>query len=210
VDTKKMQEATAKLQTRRQIAEAITSLSLEANAAKYRQVYGKDLDKNPYADVIACLSVGNIVFAPLCFDWGARTVGYESSAATSSLLSMRWAFMRGAARQHGGLTATYRSCNFGDSSTIFSIGSSFSSPRNILDNYYSVFAGAGMTWYKMDIWYQYMAGSSMFYHEQGFDEFWKPGGTTIAGVREVQLSPKGQLVDRFLRLTAKDPDRGHP
>ena len=33
---------------------------------KYRKVFGKDLDANPYADVIACLSVGNIVFAPLC------------------------------------------------------------------------------------------------------------------------------------------------
>ena len=50
----------------------------------------------------------------------------------------------------------------------------------------------------------------MFYHEQGFDEFWKPGGTSAAGVREVQLSPKGKLVDRFLRVTAKHRDRGHP
>lgn len=67
-----------------------------------------------------------------------------------------------------------------------------------------------MTWYKFDIWYQYMAGSSMFYHEQGFDEFWKPGGTTAAGEKEVQLSPKGKLVDRFLRITAEQPDRGQP
>ena len=67
-----------------------------------------------------------------------------------------------------------------------------------------------MTWYKFDIWYQYMAGSSMFYHEQGFDEFWRPGGTSAAGVREVELSPKGKLVDRFLRLTAAEPDRGVP
>src|SRR5262245_50635856 len=154
VNAKAMQEATAKIEKRRELAEVISKLSLEANAAKYRAVYGKDIDKNPYADVIACLSVGNIVYAPLCADWGARTIGYESSAATSSLLPMRWAFMRGAARQWGNLTATYRSCNFGDSSTIFSIGSSFSSPRNIYDNYYSVYAGAGMTWYKMNIWYQ--------------------------------------------------------
>ena len=62
----------------------------------------------------------------------------------------------------------------------------------------------------MDIWYQYMAGSSMFYHEQGFDEFWRPGGIAAAGVQEVQLSPKGKLVDRFLRVTAAEPDRGHP
>jgi hypothetical protein len=123
---------------------------------------------------------------------------------------MRMAFLRGVARQGGHLTATYRSCNFGDAATMFTNQQSYHTPQNILDNYYSVYSGAGMTWYKFDIWYQYMAGASMFYHEQGFDEFWQPGGTTAAGIKEVQLSPKGQLVDRFLRLTAKDFDRGHP
>jgi hypothetical protein len=204
-----MRKTTEQARTRRQLVEAFAPLSLKYNTAKYRKVYGKDIDRNRYADVIPCLSVGNIAFAPLCADWGARTIGYESSAATSSVLGMRWAFMRGASRQRGSLTATYRSCNFGDSSTIFSNGGSFHTPQNILDNYYSVYSGAGMTWYKFDIWYQYMAGSSMFYHEQGFDEFWKPGGTSAAGVRKVQLSPKGKLVDRFLRVTAKHPDRGH-
>lgn len=205
-----MRAATEAAKTRRELVEAFTPLTLKLNAEKYRKVYGKDLDQNPYADVIACLSVGNIVFTPLCADWGARIIGYESAAATSSVLNMRWAFMRGAARQHGTLAATYRSCNFGDSSTIFSNGGSFHSPQNLLDNYYSVFSGAGMTWYKFDIWYQYMAGSSLFYHEQGFDEFWRPGGTTAAGVKEVQLSPKGKLVDRFLRVTAANSDRGSP
>jgi hypothetical protein len=209
-DAKAMQQATAGAKTRRELVEAFSPLTLESNGAKYRNIYGRDLEKNPYEDVIACLSVGNIAFAPLCGLWGARTIGYESSAMTSSLLGMRWAFMRGAARQFDTLTATYRSCNFGDSSTIFSNGGSYHSPQNILDNYYSVYSGAGMTWYKMDIWYQYMAGSSMFYHEQGFDEFWRPGGTSAAGKREVQLSPKGKLVDRFLRLTAEQPHRGHP
>lgn len=206
----KMKQATAAAKTRRELVAAFSPLSLESNAAKYRAVYGRDLDPNPYADVIACLSVGNIVFAPLGFDWGARTMGYESAAIPASLLSMRWAFLRGLARQHGGLTATYRSCNFGDSATIFSNTGSYHTPQNILDNYYSVYSGAGMTWYKFDLWYQYMAGSSMFYHEQGFDEFWQPGGTSAAGLQEVQLSPKGKLVDRFLRVTAKHPDRGHP
>lgn len=210
VDPKVMAAATEKAMTRRQLVAAFTPPSLEANAAKYRKVFGKDLDKNAYADVIPCLSVGNILWNPITFDWGGRTAGYESAATCSSLLSMRWAFTRGAARQWDGLTATYRSCNFGDSATMFSKTSSYTSPQAILDNYYSVYAGAGVTWYKFDIWYQYMAGSSMFYHEQGFDEFWKPGGTTAAGIKEVQLSPKGQLVDRFLRLTAKDFDRGHP
>lgn len=209
-DDKAMKQATAGAATRRQLVEAFTPLTLQSNAAKYRQVYGRDLDANPYSDVIACLSVGNIAFAPLCGQWGARTVGYESAAATWSVLPMRWAFMRGVARQHACLTATYRSCNFGDAATIFSSAGSFHSPQNILDNYYSVYSGAGMTWYKMDLWYQYMAGSSMFYHEQGFDEFWKPGGTSAAGVQPVQLSPKGKLVDRFLRLTAQESDRGSP
>jgi len=203
-------QATAHARTRRELVQALTPCTLQANAAKYRKVYGKDLDPNLYRDVISCLSVGNIAFIPLCADWGARTIGYESSAATSTVLPMRWAFMRGAARQHGNLTATYRSCNFGDSSTIFSKTSSFAGPENILDNYYSVYSGAGMTWYKMDLWYQYMAGSSMFYHEQGFDEFWQPGGTIAAGLHELQLSPKGKLVDRFLRVTKLHPDRGHP
>lgn len=210
IDPQAMQAAIAQADTRRKLVDAFTPLALAANAAKYRAIYGRDLDANAYLDVISCLSIGNIAFAPICFEWGARTAGYESSAVTSSLLGMRWAFMRGAARQNAGLTATYRSCNFGDSSTIFSKQQSYSSPQNLLDNYYSVFSGAGMTWYKMDLWYQYMAGSSIFYHEQGFDEFWKPGGTTAAGIREVELSPKGKLVDRFLRITRQEPDRGYP
>jgi hypothetical protein len=204
-----MKAAVAAAKTRRELVAAFSPPSMAANAAKYRTVFGRDWP-DAYREVIPCQSIGMTAFAPLSYAWGARTVGYESAAATASLLSMRMAFLRGAARQNGGLTATYRSCNFGDSSTIFSETGSFSKPRNILDNYYSVFSGAGMTWYKMDIWYQYMAGSSMFYHEQGFDEFWMPGGTSAAGMKEVQLSPKGKLVDRFLHVTAEHPDRGTP
>ncbi len=205
-----MRAATAGCTTRRQLVEAMSQVSLAENVNKYRAVYGRDLDANAYADVIACLSVGNICWLPMCYDWGARIGGYESHTATSSILGMRWAFMRGAARQWDRLTATYRSCNFGDSATIFSNTGSYHSPQAIYDNYYSVYSGAGMTWYKFDIWHQYQSGSSMFYHEQGFDEFWRPGGTTAAGIHPVQLSPKGKLVDRFLRLTAEEPDRGTP
>ena len=205
-----MRQATAGARTRRQLVDAFAPLTLACNAAKYRKVYGRDMDRNPYEEVIPCPSVGNLALAPLCSLWGARTLGYESSAMSSSMMAMRWAFLRGIARQGGHLTATYRSCNFGDSATIFSNEGSYHSPQNILDNYYSVYSGAGMTWYKFDIWYQYMAGSSLFYHEQGFDEFWRPGGTAAAGVHEVELSPKGKLVDRFLRLSAAEPDRGVP
>jgi hypothetical protein len=208
-DEKEMSRSAEGAKTRRELAEVITRVSLAANAAKYKTVFGRDWP-DAYREVIPCLSCGMTAFAPLCYAWGARTVGYESSAVTAGLVSMRMAFLRGAARQNGGLTATYRSCNFGDSSTIFSEAQSYTRPKNILDNYYSVFSGAGMTWYKMDIWYQYMAGTSMFYHEQGFDEFWIPGGTAAAGVKEVQLSPKGKLIDRFLKVTAAHPDRGVP
>jgi hypothetical protein len=203
-----MKAATANAKTRRQLVEAFAPLTIAANREKYLKVYGKDLDKNHFEDVISCLSVGNIAWMPLLSEWGVRTIGYESATATSSVLNMRWAFMRGAARQGNHLTATYRSCNFGDAATMFSNTQSFHTPQNILDNYYSVYSGAGMTWYKFDIWYQYMAGSSMFYHEQGFDEFWQPGGTTAAGLHEVQLSPKGKLVDRFLRLTSPLAPKG--
>jgi hypothetical protein len=206
----KMRAATASAQTRRQLVEAFSPLALAANAEKYRAIYGRDLDPNPYLDVISCMSMGQAAFTPLCYLWGARTVGYESTASTWTLLGMRWAFLRGAARQFDGLTATYRSCNFGDSATMFSNSQSYHTPQNILDNYYSVYSGAGMTWYKFDIWYQYMAGASLFYHEQGFDEFWRPGGTAAAGIHPIQLSPKGKLVDRFLRLTAAQPERGVP
>ncbi len=209
VPVQTMMQATAGAKSRRELADAIGRVALAANAEKYRRIYGGEWPDS-YREVIPCQSIMMTAFAPLCYAWGARTVGYESSAITGGLLALRMAFLRGAARQNGGLTATYRSCNFGDSSTIFSDRQSYTRPRNILDNYYSVFSGAGMTWYKFDIWHQYLAGSSMFYHEQGFDEFWMPGGTTVAGLHPVQLSPKGKLVDRFLRKITHHPDRGVP
>ena len=82
---------------------------------------------------------------------------------------MRLAFLRGGARQYGGLWATYRSCNLGDAATIYSERFTYAHPKYVYDNWYDAWSGAGMTWYKFDIWYQYMAGTSMFYHEQGFE-----------------------------------------
>lgn len=209
-DAKALEQAAAQAGTRRGRADVLSKFMRDGNAAKYEKVYGKPLS-DPYAHVIACKSTGGIWSHALCFDWGAKIVGYESAVIPGSLLSMRMAFLRGAARQFDGMTATYRSCNFGDSATIFSNDVQlYAKPVNILDNYYSVYSGAGMTWYKMDIWQQYMAGAALFYHEQGHDEFWIHGGTTAAGVRPLELSPKGKLVDRFLRVTAANADRGAP
>lgn len=206
-----MRQATANATTRRQLVEAMTPILLRENLNKYQKPFpgAYNTPEEAYSDVISCLSVGNITFAPLLADWGCRTIGYESAAICSSILSMRWAFMRGIARQRSLMTATYRSCNFGDSATIFSKASSYTTPQAVVDNFYSVFSGAGMTWYKFDIWYQYMAGSAIFYHEQGFDEYWIPGGT-VFGRHGLDLSPKGKLVDRFLRLTKENFDRGSP
>ena len=67
-----------------------------------------------------------------------------------------------------------------------------------------------MTWYKFDIWYQYMAGSSMFYHEQGFDEFWQPGGTTAAGMRDGAALAQGQAGRPLPARHRAEPDRGDP
>jgi hypothetical protein len=200
---------------RREYITQLGQLLMNANRAKQRIDFGDDLEKlgNPYALTIPCLSSSGISWYNLSYLWGAQTVGYESSSCQASMLGMRTAFLRGAARQHGRKTATYRSCNFGDAGNIFTAETHwYTKPENLFDNYYSVFSGAGMTWYKFDIWYQYMAGSALFYHEQGFDEFWTPGGTDAAGNWGLQLSPKGKLVDRFLRLTASSEnfDRGTP
>jgi hypothetical protein len=209
-DTKAFDAEMANVTSRRTFADALTKYARAGIDRKWQAAFGRPMPGH-YQYTIPCQSVQGISFYGLSYDWGARTVGYESSVATSSLLGMRTAFLRGAARQHGGLTAVYRSCNFGDSATIFNNDVSvYNKPINILDNFYSVYSGAGMTWYKMDIWYQYMAGASMFYHEQGFDEFWVHGGTTAAGRYDIELSPKGKLVDRFLRTTAKNFDRGTP
>ena len=202
-----MKAGTANAKTRRELAKAMGDVCMACNEAKYQKVYGQKLP-DAYRDTIPCESTSMPAFAALCYDWGARTVGYEASSGTHAILSMNLAFLRGAARQNGGLTATYRSCNFGDSATMFSEAQLYTKPSNIYDNFYDVFSGTGMTWFKFDIWYQYMSGASFAYNEQGFDEYWMPGGLTAAGQHPLQLSPKGNLIDRFLRLTAKEPDRG--
>lgn len=162
----------------------------------------------PYRPIIPCQSVGMTMFAHACFEWGAETVGYESHAAAPAT-AMRLAFLRGAARQFGGVTATYRSAGLGDAHTQFGEMGEYSAPKYVYDNWYDVWAGAGMTWYKFDIWHQYFSGSGMFYHEQGFDEFWCPAGGATPK-KPIQLSPKGRLVEQFLNLTRQHPDRGTP
>ena len=88
-DETAMRQATGAAKTRRQLVEAFTPLTLSGNSAKYRKVFAREPGGNPYQEVIPCLSVSNIAFAPLCSLWGARTLGYESSAMSSTLLPTR-------------------------------------------------------------------------------------------------------------------------
>jgi hypothetical protein len=199
---------TRSARTRQELVSALTDIYLSGKSQTEARIFGQAVEA-PYRYAIPCQSSGMTAYAHLCRRWGAQAVGYEN---TSSLgcLAMRWAFLRGSARQYPGLTAAYRSCNFGDAATIYAEKAYFyAAPRFVLDNWYDVFAGAGMTWYKFDIWHSYFAGCSLFYHEQGHDEFWKPGGQS-AGSKPLQLSPKGKLVEQFLRLTQQHPDRGVP
>jgi hypothetical protein len=176
-------------------------------AAKQKTLFNEAVP-DPYRFFIPCQASEMTAFAHAAREWGARTVGYENTAVVPAL-AMRLAFLRGGARQYGGLWATYRSCNFGDAATIYSDQSTYAHPKYVYDNWYDAWSGAGLTWYKFDIWQQYMAGSSLFYHEQGFDEFWTPGGGSTPR-KPLQLSPKGRLVEQFLDMTRKHPDRGVP
>ncbi len=205
VDAKARRAAVEGAKTRRELADVLGEISMRANAAKWRKVYGRDLD-DPYREVIPVIGMQ---YYPLAFHWGARTVGCEMTVVTGAMQAANLAMLRGAARQYDGMVLSYRSGNFGDSSATFNYSPN-ATVKQLIENYYSPYSGAGMTWWNFDGWYQYMAGSAMFYEEGGADSFWKPGGLTVAGVKDLQLSPRGKLTDRFLRLTAKEPDRGTP
>jgi hypothetical protein len=207
-DSDALKKRVSSARNREEVLQALSDIYLAGKDNTEKTIFGEGIPR-AYETTIPCLSVEMTAHAHLGREWGARTVGFENTAVTPAL-GLRWAFLRGGARQYGGLTANYRSCNFGDAATIYGEkGYFYASPRFILDNWYDPFAGAGMTWYKFDIWHSYFAGCSMFYHEQGHDEFWQPGGQS-AGLKPIQLSPKGILVDQFLTLTRKHPERGTP
>lgn len=208
-DGKLLSEAVKNARSRGELAEGMRRTYTTGIAASERKIFGNDVT-DPYRSTIACLSTEMTAYSHLCREWGAATVGYENTAVIPGL-GMRMAFLRGGARQYDGSFATYRSCNFGDAATIYAKQGYFypAQPQYAFDNQYDLWAGAGNTWYKLDIWHQYFSGAALFYHEQGHDEIWQPGGPS-AGLKPLQLSPKGILVDQFLRLTREHPDRGVP
>jgi len=207
LDGKVLNDKLKAAKTRADALAAHAELFRAGVAAKQTAVFGEP-GAVPYADYIPCQSSEMTAFAHAAREWGARTVGYENSAVLPAL-GMRLAFLRGGARQYGGLWATYRSSNFGDAATMYSEQGTYAHPKHVYDNYYDAFSGAGSTWYKLDLWHEYMSGAALFYHEQGFDEFWTPGGGSTPR-QPIQLSPKGRLVEQFLAVTKAHPDRGTP
>ena len=111
---------------------------------------------------------------------------------------------RGAARQFGAKIVDYQSCNLGDASTIFSREASFfpASSRYILDNQYDAWAGSGLNWVLKDYILFHLAGADAFYHEEGNDIFWKPGGNSAGDGFPVDLSPRGRITDAVVHVAA--------
>jgi hypothetical protein len=206
-DAKVLQAVLRKAKSREEVLDRFTELFLAANAERQKKIFGAP-GADAYLYTIPCQSSEMTAFAHAAREWGARTVGYENTSVAPGL-GMRLAFLRGGARQYGGLWAAYRSSNFGDAATMYSEQGTYAHPKHVYDNYYDVWSGAGITWYKFDLWHQYLSGATMFYHEQGFDEFWTPGGGSTPR-KPLQLSPKGKLVEQFLEVTRKHPDRGTP
>ncbi|NQU10987.1 hypothetical protein HQ590_09370, partial [bacterium] len=186
VDPAAVEQVGATAQTRRELIERLSEIDRRANDQRWRSLFGPDTDRcgNLYTEIIPAGIAES--YYPICYAWGARAVGTEMVAVTGCMQGMYLALLRGAARQNNGMIFTYRSGNFGDGSATFEPGT-YATTKQILDNYYSPYSGAGMTWWKFDGWYMYMAGSAMFQQESSRDNFWKPGGLTAAGVHEVQL-----------------------
>src|SRR4051794_9637687 len=120
--------------SREEVLAAYTDVFLAGVIEKQKSVFG-EATSNPYRDFIPCQSSEMTAFAHAAREWGARTIGYENTA-NAPALGMRMAFLRGGARQYGGMWATYRSCNFGDASTIFSEQSTYAHPKYVYDNWY--------------------------------------------------------------------------
>ena len=163
-------------------------------------IYGKDLTAaEAWEKLIPCMSASNEAFAHAVVNWGSKRVGHEGTG-NSPTLARRLAFLRGAARQFGGGVVDYQSCNLGDASTIFSRESQMypGNARFIFDNSYDAWAGCGVNWVLKDYLLFHIAGADAFYHEEGQDIFWKPGGNSAGDAFPIGLSPRGRVTEAFI------------
>lgn len=195
--------------TRGEILAAIRDAHTVATVKKYSDYAGTPLTpQQAWGPDIPCLSAGMEAFAHALVNWGVKRLGHENTG-NSPTLARRLAFMRGAARQFGAKIVDYQSCNLGDASTIFSRESFFypGNSKYILDNQYDAWAGSGTNWVLKDYLLFHLAGADAFYHEEGVDIYWKPGGNSAGDGFPVQLSPRGRVTEAVIRL-AHDHPRG--
>lgn len=208
-DSKEIEARVHSAASRSDVLRAFTELNADASRKKLTDYFGKTLTaEQAWGKIISCLSANNEAFAHALPEWGSRYIGHENSG-NSPTLARRLAFLRGAARQfHSGIV-DYQSCNLGDASATYGRESYFfpASSRYILDNSYDAFAGAGINWLLKDYLLFHLSGASAFYHEEGQDVFWKPGGNSAGDSFPVQLSPRGRVTE-FVQHIAADHPRG--
>lgn len=155
--------------------------------------------------LIPAQATSTTAFAHALFGWGVRTLGIET-AAVQPVTAMRIAFVRGAARQHGGNFLYYHAPNFGDTATTFTEQQNFAGPNHFFHSRYGATMGPSLSWYRKNYYLYYMAGASAVFLEQGFDQFFKPG----PGEHPYQLNPLGRITEEFVRFAHEHPERGTP
>ncbi|HWE01336.1 MAG TPA: hypothetical protein VG326_02925 [Tepidisphaeraceae bacterium] len=207
LDGKALDEKVRAARTRTDVLQALREAHTAATIKKFSDYFGPPLSaEQAWEKVIPCLSAGNEAFAHAVADWGVKRIGHESSG-NSPTLARRLAFLRGAARQFGAGIVDYQSCNLGDSSTIFSREDQVypASSRYIFDNQYDAWAGAGVNWVLKDYLLFHVAGADAFYHEEGQDIFWKPGGGAAGDNFPIGLSPRGRVTEAVMQLAKSHP-----
>jgi hypothetical protein len=155
--------------------------------------------------LIPAQATSTTAYAHALFGWGVRTLGMET-AAVQPVTAMRIAFVRGAARQHGGNFLYYHAPNFGDTATTFTKAQNFAGPDHFFHSRYGATMGPSLSWYRKSYYLYYMSGASAVFLEQGHDQFFKPG----PGEHPFQLNPLGRVTEEFIRFAQEHPHRGTP
>jgi hypothetical protein len=204
-DSEELSSRIKNAKTRGDVLAALRDAHTLSVAKKFSDYYGQPVSAaEAWAPVMSCLSGNNEAFCHALLNWGCKQIGHENTG-NSPTLARRLAFLRGAARQFGAKLCDYQSANLGDAATMFSRQAFLypASSRNILDNSYDAFAGAGVNWLLKDYALFFLAGCDAFYNEQGVDMFWKPGGIVAGDGFPVQLSPKGKVAQAIIDLAEK-------
>jgi hypothetical protein len=207
VDPSVLERRVRAAKSRADILAALRELYSAAAVKKFSEFYGAPVSaEEAWAPVVSCLSADMEAYSHALLNWGERRLGHEGTG-NSPTLARRLAFMRGAARQFGGQIVDYQSANLGDASMTLARSDLLypATSRYVLDNQYDIWSGAGINWVLKDYLLFHLAGADAFYHEEGHDLFWKPGGGAAGDGFPVQLSPRGRVTDAVQRLVQAHP-----